>query len=77
MKEVAKAAFPWADFILNRNNWVQIGLAFPRERFHLELMLENCEGDVCIAGVQETSRRAEEANQPLLFKFRSLPIRIH
>ena len=35
--------------MLNRENLVQIGLAFPRDRFPLELMIENCAGDICLA----------------------------
>ena len=44
----------------NCSKLVKIGLAFPRDLFHLEAMLENCAGDIYLAGVQgklQKSRR--------------------
>ena len=40
----------------------------------LELMLENCAGDICKAGVQENNREKKE-RQSIFFQLRSLPIR--
>ena len=57
-------SFPRDSSILNRNNKVRICLALPRDWFHLELMLENCAGD--IVGMQENNRRSEQARQSLL-----------
>ena len=64
--------FPRDGSIFNCNNWVRIGLAFPRDRYHLELVLENCTRDNCLPGVQKNRRRAEEARQSPLFELRSL-----
>jgi len=70
---IIKVPFPTDGSIRNRNNLVQVGLAFPGDRFHLELMLESCTGDICLAGVQDSRRGAPIT----FFELRSLPIRIH
>ena len=48
--------------------------AFPRDWFQFELMLKNCAGNIYLAGVQESNRRAKEACQSLFVEFRSLSI---
>ena len=63
------ASMGW--FHLEPSNLVRIVLAFLRERCHLELILKNCAGDSCLAGAQESNRRAEEARQSLFLKYRS------
>ena len=72
-----KAKFPRDRSISNRNNLVRMGLAFPQDRFHLEPMIKNCAGDICLARVQENNRSAEETRQSLFFKLRSLHIWTH
>ena len=55
-----------------------MALAFPRDRLHLELKLENCVGDICLAGVQETiekqKKRANHFSSNIEFLFSSVPI---
>ena len=57
--DCSKAAFPWDVSMWNRNNWVRIALAFPQEKFHLEL--------VC----NKSNRDAKEARQSLFFELRT------
>ena len=71
------AEFPLDGSILNLSNLVWIGLAFPKDQFHFELILQNCAGDICLAGVQENNGRAIKLCQSLFFKLHSLPIQTH
>jgi len=50
-------------YLLERYCCLVSEASFLRDRFHLELMHENCAGDICLAVVQENSGRAEEARQ--------------
>ena len=69
--------FPRDRFHLEPSNWVWINLTFPRDRFHLELMLENCVGDICLAGVPENNRRADAALHLICFELHLRPIQTY
>ena len=66
----SQPAFPRDSSIWNHDNWVRIGFTFPRDRLNLKLMRGSCTEGICLAGVQESIRRAE-VRQSLFFEIRT------